>query len=386
MEARAPLAALAFKVQLWDGRRHVFARIYRGSLAPGDSVAIPRAGSEPLREHAARVFDVDAGKRSRLDRAYAGQIVLLAGLRYASTGDSLCDPEAPLVLERIDAREPVLSLAIEPSSADSEKKLLEVLDKLEQEDPTLQVLEDAETGQRLLRGMGELHLQMVLERMQREFQLEVRAGRPRVALRETVAAPAEGEDHFQRLLEVDRGQSELRARARVGVRPLERRAGVRVLAEPRLLPEGAALAPLQVEAVQQGARDLLESGPLEGAPLQDLEIRVLEVELFGAASSPEALRAAVSRALRRALQAAGGVLLRPIMRTEVVVPEENLGAVLGDLQARQALILDTEDQGATHVIHCDAALDRLLGYTTELRSLTHGRGQFSMEFDRFDQA
>ncbi len=386
MEATAPLAALAFKVQLWDGRRHVFARIYRGSLAPGDTVAIPRPNAEPLREHAARVFDVDAGKRSRLDRAYAGQIILLAGLRYASTGDSLCDPEAPLILERIDAREPVLSLAIEPASADSEKKLLEVLDKLEQEDPTLQVLEDDETGQRLLRGMGELHLQMVLERMQREFQLEVRAGRPRVALRETVAAAATGEDHFQRLLELDRGQSEVRARARVGVRPLERRAGIRVLAEPRLLPEGAELTPLQAEAVQQGARDLLGSGPQEGAPLQDLEIRVEEVELFGAASSPEALRAAVSRALRKALQAAGGVLLRPIMRTEVVVPEENLGTVLGDLQARQALILDTEDQGATHVIHCDAALDRLLGYTTELRSLTHGRGQFSMEFDRFDQA
>jgi elongation factor G len=222
--------------------------------------------------------------------------------------------------------------------------------------------------------------------MQREFALEVRAGRPRVALRETVAAPGLGEDHFQRLLELDRAQSELRARARVSVRPLDRRTGIRVQAEPRLLPEGAELTPIQVEAVQQGARDLLGSGPLEGAPLQDLEIRVEEVELFGAASRPEALRAAVSRALRKALQAGGGVLLRPIMRTEVVVPEENLGAVLGDLQARQAVILDTEDQGDTHIIHCDAALDRLLGYTTDLRSLTHGRGQFSMEFDRFDQA
>jgi elongation factor G len=384
MDPKGPLAALAFKVQLWEGRRHVFVRLYRGALSPGDEVVIPRPGGDPIKEHAARIFDVDADKRARMQQAFAGQIVLLAGLRYAATGDTLCSPEAPVTLERIEAREPVLSLAIEPVSVDQEKKLLEVLDKLEQEDPTLQVEEDPDTGQRLLRGMGELHLQILLERMEREFGLALRSGRPAVALRETIAGGASAEEDFARALGVDQAQGDLRARTRVSVRPLERRAGVRVLVDPTVLPPGASLSQIQAEAVAAGARDLLGSGPLEGVPLQDLEIRIDEIELFGTASRPEALRAAVSRAVRKALVQARGRLLRPIMRTEVVVPEENLGAVLGDLQARQALIQGTDTEGETVAIRCEAALDRLLGYSTDLRSMTRGRGQFTMEFDRFD--
>jgi elongation factor G len=384
MEPKGPLAALAFKVQMWEGRRHVFARIYRGTLEPGDEVLVPRPGGDSIREHAARIFDVDANKRTRMQQAFAGQIVLLAGLRYATTGDTLCSPDAPLILERIETREPVLSLAIEPASADQEKKLLEVLDKLEQEDPTLQVQEDPETGQRLLRGMGELHLQILLERMQREFGLSVRSSRPAVALRMTVAVTASAEDDFAHAFEGEHAQKEVRARARVSVRPLDRRAGVRVVVEPTLSPPGVSLSAPQMEAIAAGARDLLDSDPVEGVPLQDLEIRVDEVELFGSASRPEALRAAVSRAVRKALLQAGGRLLRPIMRTEVVVPEENLGMVLGDLQARQALIQGTETEGDSVSIQCEAALDRLLGYSTDLRSMTRGRGQFTMEFDRFD--
>ena len=384
MEPKGPLVALAFKVQMWEGRRHVFARIYRGTLKPGDEVLVPRPGGDSIKEHVARIFDVDAGKRTRMQQAFAGQIVLLAGLRYAATGDTLCSPEAPLTLERIEAREPVLSLAIEPASADQEKKLLEVLDKLEQEDPTLQVQEDPETGQRLLRGMGELHLQILLERIQREFGLSLRSSRPAVALRVTVAGPASAEEDFARALEGEQPPKEVRARARVSVRPLERRAGVRVVVEPTVAPPGASLSALQAEAAAAGARDLLASGPVEGVPLQDLEIHVDEIELFGAASRPEALRAAVSRAVRKALLQAGERLLRPIMRTEVVVPEENLGTVLGDLQARQALIQGTETEGNTVAIRCEVALDRLLGYSTDLRSMTRGRGQFTMEFDRFD--
>jgi elongation factor G len=384
MDPKGPLAALAFKVQLWEGRRHVFVRLYRGTLRPGDEVLVPRPGGDSIKEHAARIFDIDADKRSRMEQAFAGQIVLLAGLRHTATGDTLCSPQAPLTLERIEAREPVLSLAIEPASVDQEKKLLEVLDKLEQEDPTLQVEEDPETGQRLLRGMGELHLQILLERMEREFGLALRSGRPAVALRETIAGPASAEEDFARTIESEQPQGEVRVRARVSVRPLQRRAGVRVRVEPTLVPPGASLSELQASAVAAGARDLLASGPLEGVPLQDLEIRIDEIELFGSASRPEAVRAAVSRAVRKALVLAGGRLLRPIMRTEVVVPEENLGTVLGDLQARQAVIQGTDTEGDSVAIRCDAALDRLLGYSTDLRSMTRGRGQFTMEFDRFD--
>ena len=203
MDGKGPMVALAFKVQLWDGRRHVFVRIYRNSLKPGDRIVIPARDGRLVQEQVARVFDVDAGKKTRVVEAHAGQIVLLAGLRWATTGDTLCSPEHPLLLESIEAREPVLSLAVEAVSGADEEKLLDVLDKLQQEDPTLRLEEDRETGQLLLRGMGELHLQIVFERLEREFHLQVRAGRPLVALRETVAKSATAEHLLERVLEQD---------------------------------------------------------------------------------------------------------------------------------------------------------------------------------------
>ncbi len=386
MTAEGPFVALAFKVQMWDRRRHVFVRIYRNTLKPGDRIVIPARDGNFIQEHVARIFDVDANKKTRLDRANAGQIVLLAGLRQATTGDTLCSPGNPLTLERIETREPVLSLAIEPLSSEDEEKLLDVLDKLQQEDPTLRLEEDKETGQRLLRGMGELHLQIAFERLQREFNLGVRAGRPAVALCETISRSATSEFLFEQAIEHDQKLVRMKARVQVSVKPLERKAGIRVISNPALIPESAALSTPQAEAVEAGAKDCVKSGPFQGVPLQDLEVRVNEVELFGSASSPQALRAASALATRKAIDRARGLLLHPIMTTEVVVPEENLGSVLGDLQARQAIIFGTNILGNTATITCEAALDKLLGYTTDLRSMTQGRGQFSMIFDRFDVA
>ncbi len=383
-DAAAPLAALAFKVQLWEGRRHVFARIYRGCLQPGDKVAIPQPEGPPREETVARLFEVDAGKKNRLDEAWPGQIVLMAGLRWAATGDTLCSPGHPLLLERIDARDPVLALAVEAASTDQEEKLLEVLDKLQQEDPTLRLEEDAETGQRLLRGMGELHLQIVCERLQREFQLSVRTGRPRVALRETLAGEAVSEYLFDRDVELERKLIAMKARVKVALRARARGAGNRVLGEPAVLPAGANLTEQQMQLLVQTADGLLQSGPKEGAPMQDTELELLEVELFGAASTPMALQSALVRAAQKAMEQAGSLLLRPIMAVEVVAPEENLGMVLGDLQARQAVIEYTEPHGEQRTIRCRAALDRLLGYATDLRSMTHGHGQFNMQFLSFD--
>jgi len=385
MEADGPLAALAFKVQMWEGRRHVFARLYRGVLKPGDEVAIPGPNGTLRQERVARLFEVDANHKTRLGQATAGQIVLLAGLRWATTGDTLCAPGHPLWLERIETRAPVLGLAVEPQSSADEEKLLEALDKLQQEDPTLRVEEDRETGQRVLRGMGELHLQIAGERLRREFGVNVRVGNPNVVLRETVARTAGAENLFHRQIEqADGKRLELKAWARVVVEPLPRGAGVTVLAEPRLKPEGVELNPAQREAVTGGAGDVLDSGPAVGAPLQDLAVRVLEVELFGALSSPRALRVVVAEAARKAVARAGSLVMRPIMATEVVAPESDVGAVIGDLQARRAVIRDTTTLGEMTIIHCDCALDRLLGYITDLRGMTRGRGQFSMTFDRFD--
>ncbi len=378
-----PMVALAFKVQMWEGRRHVFARLYRGQLKPGDKVRFIRNDGEAIVEQVARIFDMDAGKKSRLEIAGAGDIVLLAGLRHASTGDTLCDPGHPVLLERIDTREPVLSLAVEPVSSSQEDKFLEVMQKLQEEDPTLLFGEDPETGQNLISGMGELHLQIVVERLEREFHLGVRTGKPAVALRETITRSVERELLFEPPLDPARKEP-LKAQVTVSVKPLERGAGLHSEIAPRILPEGSQLTPQQLEALQQGVKFALSGGPLEGAPLQDLRVEITQVELFGAHSSPEALTSAAARAIRKALSTAEPALLQPIMKAEVTVPEENLGAVLGDLQSRHALIQDTTRSLEDATIHCEVALSSLLGYTTELRSMTQGRGQFSTQFERFD--
>lgn len=384
MEVNGPLAALVFKVQMWEGRRHLFARVYRNRLRPGDSVAFLAADGRTVKEQVARIFDVDAGRKTKLAEAGPGQIALLAGLRYAGTGDTLCHPGHLFRLERIETRQPVLSLAIEPASTTQEDKLLEALDKLVQEDPTLQVEEDAETGQRLLRGMGELHLQIIIERLEREFHLSVRSGRPAVSVRETVRAAASGDALYAPPPLPDQKIPERTARVVVAVRPLERGSGVRVGNDPRIVPEGAVLSREQGQAVESGVRMALGAGPLQGTPLEDLEAHVVLVELFGHASVPEALSAAAAKAVHKAVEEAAPALLRPVMAVEVVVPEENLGTVLGDLQSRHALIRDTRTEGSNVTIDCELALEQLLGYTTDLRSMTQGRGQFSMLFDRFD--
>ncbi|MBK1719609.1 elongation factor G [Thiocystis violacea] len=379
-----PLAALAFKVQLWEGRRHVFVRLQRGRLKAGDAVEFLTGDGRVLREQVARLFEVDAGKKTKLAEAQAGQIVLLAGLRFATTGDTLCAPGHLLSLERIVTHAPVLGLAIEPAAGTDADKLVEVLGKVQQEDPTLVVEEDPETGQRLLRGMGELHLRIVIERIEREFGVSIRTGRPAVAIRETITQPATAEALFAPPPTPDPRQPDLMARASVSVKPLPRGQGERIALEPRLRPEGAALDAGQTQAIREAIQSTLASGPSQGAQVLDLAVTVDLIELFGPGSTPTAVAAAVGKALHKALEAARPALMTPVMRVEVVAPESSLGAVLGDLQTRRALIQATERQGELASIQVEAALETLLGYATTLRGLTQGRGQFSMEFDRFD--
>ncbi len=380
-----PLVALAFKVQLWDGRRHVYAKVYRGQLRPGDKIAVLQPDGQQIQETVARLFEVDAGKKSRLNLANAGDIVLIAGLRHVTTGDTICNPDHLVVMERIDTREPVLSLAVEPQSGEDEDKFLEVLDKVQQEDPTLLLEDDPDTGQRLLRGMGELHLQIVLERLQREFNLQIRSGKPAVALRETITRAATAECLFQPHYDPKLHDQELKARVELTVSPLERGSGTRVIMQPEIKPEGQRLNQTQLESIHEALDAALSTGPVEAAPLEDLQLQVDFIELFGKASTPDALQAAAVRACIKAIQQAEPCLLHPIMAAEVVVPEENLGHVLGDLQARLGMIQDTTKWKDSTTISCEVALDRLLGYTTDLRSMTQGRGHFSTIFRRFDK-
>ncbi|HJN72598.1 MAG TPA: elongation factor G [Myxococcota bacterium] len=384
MDQSQPLAALAFKVQMWEGRRHVFARIYRGRLNKGQKVAVSTPDGI-IEERVARVFDIDANKKSRMDRAFAGQIVLLAGLRKVTTGDTFFDPEHPLLLEKIDLRAPVLGLAVEAASTKDEEKLLEALDKMQQEDPTLRLDEDPDTGQRVLRGMGELHLQICFERLQREFKLDVRAGKPDVVVRETIGGKATADALFNRTIEQEDRVLQMKAYVKVSVGALARGEGTEVTGDPVVRPAGSVISATQLEAVMAGARDAAITGP-NGAELQDLSVVVEAVQTYGEASSPQALRVAAAEAVRNAIREANPLLLRPIMDTEVVVPEDNFGTVLGDLQSRQAAIHSTNILGDVASIRCDVPLDKLLGYTTDLRSMTRGRGQFTMTFDRFDVA
>lgn len=383
--APGSLAALVFKVQLWDGRRHCFTRIYRHHLKPGETVAFLGADGRVVKEQVARLFDIDAGRKTKLDVAGPGQIVLLAGLRHAATGDTLCHPDDLFSLERIETRTPVLSLAIEPATSADEERLLDALGKITQEDPTLRVEEDPETGQRLVRGMGELHLQIVLERLEREFHLHVRAGRPAVAIRESISKAVSVDDRYQRPAAPDGKHPEVRVRLVLDLAPAERGAGVSITGEPRLRPEGTQLSTEQHRAIDEGLRLSLLSGPLQGAPVEDVIIERREVELFGATCPPEALSAAAAKALHRALTQAGPLVLHPLMRVDLVIPEDHLGAVLGDLQARHATIRATQLRESEARVYCEVALEALLGYATELRGLTQGRGQFSMRFERFDR-
>jgi len=381
MDKNEPLAALAFKVQLFDGRRHVFVRIYRGTLKPGDTVAL--AGRD-LTERVARVFGVNANRKSKIDQAVAGQIVLLAGLRYATTGDTLCAPDTPVLLEAITARDPVLGLAVEPQSSRDAEKMREVLRKVTEEDPTLKFETDEETGQDILKGMGELHLMITFERLEREFGIKLRVGKPRVVHRESISRTATEEGGVERVLEAGESRIELRARAKATVEPLERGGGLVVLVEPTWAPAEFEPNAEQREAVEQGAHDALAGGAIEGSPLEDVKVTIDSVTTFETGSSAQALRIAAATAVRQALAAAGPVLLQPVMKVEVVVPEENVGSVIGDLQARGAAINGHEAEDDMATISAECGLAKLIGYATELRSQTRGKGQFTMEFDRFD--
>jgi elongation factor G len=376
----APLLALAFKVSLLDEkRRHVFLRVYSGRVAEGDDVWNADLGKK---EKVSRVLLMHAVQKKRMPALGAGQIFAVVGLKETRTGDTISHPDHPLRLGGISSYEPVISQAIETTSLRDRDLLLEALARVADEDPSFRYGEDAETGQLLVSGMGELHLEIVAERLRREFGLNVRTGQPQVLMRETLTAEAEGEGTFER--EID--EEEVFGRVTVRVGPLPRGGGLRF----RFAPEADALPFLREEArrlIEEGAREAAEGGVLEGYTLQDIEVVVTGAEWREGSSRPFAYKVATADAVRAAAARARPVLLEPIVRLEVVTPGESLGAVMNGLDARRGTILDVADRGAAvKVIECEAPLRRMFGYATELRSATQGRALFTMRFDRFDAA
>jgi len=378
----APFCALAFKVAMDDGRKAVYLRIYSGVLKPGDEIQNARTKKN---DKVARLFSVHANRRERIERSGAGTIVVAMGLRDAGTGDTMCSPKAPILLERIDVTEPVISRAIEPKTQAEKEKLDFGLGKLADEDPTFRFGEDAETGQMIIRGMGELHLDIMVDRLRREYGVDANVGRPQVVYRETLGKAGEGEARFERVVE----DESLYGHARLRVAPRPRGAGnslrldvprpVQAPGAPRIPETPAAIT----DAALEGAREAMRSGP-EGYPIEDIEVVITGIEYRPDASTPAGEKAAVGEALRNAFRDAGTRLLEPIMRVEVTAPENNLGDVLGDLNARRAQIEDVGFRGQQRVIIAKVPLRRMFGYSTDLRSATQGRASYAMTFETYD--
>jgi elongation factor G len=375
-DAAGPLCALAFKVQSDEGRKLTYLRLYSGTLRAGEEVF---NSTRNCREKIARLFRMHAHKRERLDEAGAGDIVAAAGLREALTGDTFCRPDQPLLLAGLSCPEPVISLAVEPKGVDDREKLLPALEKLQWEDPTFRVHEDAETGQTILAGMGELHLDVVVDRLAREFGVQVKTGRPQVVFRETLRCAVERRELFLREAEgrTQRGEVLLR------LTPLERGAGLRL----QFPEDGASALPAELQSV---LRECLEqaccAGVHSGYPLTDLEVRVLEAPFQPGVTTDIGLRAAAQRGLALAAREGAPTLLEPVMALELILPGEYAGRVIGSLQQKRGRVEGVQPRGETEVIRAQVPLAETFGYMTELRSATKGRGTFTMEFSHFDQA
>ncbi|MGQ9921772.1 MAG: elongation factor G, partial [Desulfobacca sp.] len=374
-QREGPLAALVFKVIMDQGRKLTYVRIYSGTLKTGQDVYNP---IKKVTEKAARILRMHANQRERLDEAPAGNLVGVMGLKHSTTGDTLCSPEAPIVLEPIESYVPVMSLAIEPQTRDDQEKLEAALSRLVEEDPSVRVQTDEETGQVILSGMGELHLEVLIHRLEREFHTRVTAGRPQVVYRETINTAAQASAVFEREL----AGTKHYAAVTVQVAPQPRGEGNRVTSQ---LPEAHAAAsfvPVMLEAVH-GA---LLAGAAFGQPVEDVAATVVEAEVREGLASDMAFRVAAMQAAKQACLEAQPVLLAPIMRVEIIVPEEFMGEVIGDFNARKGKIEELQSKGATRVITGLAPLASMFGYATALRSATQGRGTFTMQFHHFGQA
>ncbi len=368
-----PFAALAFKIVMDQGRKLTYARLYSGTLKVGDDVLNVSKGT---REKVSRIFQMHANKRDRLEQTGAGNIVALMGLKSATTGDSLCEANHPILLEPIDTYEPVMSIAVEAKTRDDQEKLMDALSKLSEEDPTFRFIEDADTGQTIISGMGELHLEIVVARLERDYNAGVNAGKPQVVYRETIARDALAEGTFDREI----GGARHYAMVELHLAPLVRGSGNVVVNKVR----DASIPELFFPALEEGVRDGFSSGPLMGYPVVDVEALILGGTFHESFSSELAFRVAATMAFKKAFELASPVLLEPYMAVEVLVPDEFLGEVLGDVNLRKGRVESITARKAIQVVRGVVPLSRMFGYSTALRSATQGRALFTMHFSHYD--
>ncbi|MDB9823006.1 elongation factor G [Deltaproteobacteria bacterium] len=371
---KGPFSALAFKVMMDQGRKMTYIRIYSGSVKAGDAVY---NSSKNIKEKLARLLKMHSNKRERIDNASAGDIVAVMGLKLTMTGDTLCDESRPILLEPISINEPVISVATEPKRVQDQDKLMDALAKLSDEDPTFKFKIDEETGQTLISGMGELHLEVIIGRIKREFFVDTNQGKPQVVYRESILKKAEHEEIFEKELA---GQQHY--------------AGVKIELSPTLRDSGNSfvnhcknpgLTEDFINAIREGIGEAADGGILKGYPVIDTETALLDVRIDEAASDYMAFKVAAAMAFENACRQAEPVLLEPIMKAEILLPEEFMGEVIGDLNSRQGKIEQIVSKGPVQVLTASIPLSRMFGYSTSLRSVSQGRSTFSMHFSHYDK-
>jgi elongation factor G len=372
----APFAALAFKIMTdpFVGQL-TFIRVYSGVLNSG---ATAYNATKQRSERIGRLLKMHANKREEIKEVYAGDIAAAVGLKSVSTGDTICDEKKPVVLESMDFPEPVISLAIEPKTKADQEKLGTGLQKLMAEDPTFRVNTDIQTGQTIIRGMGELHLEIIVDRLKREFNVEASVGKPQVAYKETLTRAADGEMKYAKQTG-GRGQY---GHAKIHVYPGEPGSGY--IFENEIV--GGAIPKEFIKPIDEGIKEALTRGVLAGYPIDDVRVELYDGSYHDVDSSEMAFKIAGSMAFQDAAKKAKPVLLEPIMRVEVVVPKEHMGDVMGNLSSRRGQIQSQEDRGGTQIISARVPLSEMFGYATDLRSRTQGRATYSMHFDRYEPA
>ncbi len=369
-----PFAALAFKIAAdpFSGKLAFF-RVYSGTLRAGDQVY---NATKDKKERISRIVLLHADHREDVQEVGAGEIAGAIGLKQTFTGDTLCDPDKPIILETIKFPEPVIQIAVEPKTKADEEKMSLALARLAEEDPTFQVKTDPDSGQTLISGMGELHLEVIVDRMFREFKVAANVGRPQVAYREAISKPAEGEGKY---IKQSGGKGQY-GHVIVDFEPLTRGAGF----EFDWKVKGSGLSKDWAKAVEAGIREALANGVIAGYPMVDIKATVTDGSQHEVDSNEMAFKIAGSMALKAAVPKAGPVIVEPIMKVEVVVPQDFMGNIIGDLNSRRGHINSMTDRGNASVINAFAPLATMFGYATDLRSATEGRGVYSMEFDHYE--
>jgi elongation factor G len=372
----APFSALAFKIMTdpFVGQL-TFIRVYSGVMAAGTTVY---NATKQKSERLGRLLQMHANKREEIKEVYAGDIAAAVGLKTVTTGDTICDEKKPVVLESMDFPEPVISLAIEPKTKADQEKLGQGLGKLMAEDPTFRVKTDIQTGEVVIAGMGELHLEIIVDRLKREFNVEASVGRPQVAYKETLTRPADGEMKYAKQTG-GRGQY---GHAKIHLYPGQPGSGY--VFENKI--SGGSIPKEFIKPIDEGIKEALTRGVLAGYPVDDVRIELYDGSYHDVDSSEMAFKIAGSMAFQDAAKKAKPVLLEPVMRVEVVVPKEHMGDVMGNLSSRRGQIQSQEDRGGTQIINARVPLSEMFGYATDLRSRTQGRATYSMHFDRYEPA